>query len=393
MLSYWEACIIIPTYNNAGSIADILGRTRKVTRDIIVVNDGSKDDTRTILNTFSDIVVIHHGKNHGKGKAIKTGFATAINRGYKYAITMDADGQHYPEDIIYMINALYRFQQSIIVGARNMAQSSVPSKSSFGNKFSNFWIWLYTGIDLPDSQSGFRLYPLQKIQAIRLITWKFEFEVEILVRAAWRNIPLQHVPVRVYYPPGDLRVSHFRPIKDFTRITILNTVLGFLAFFYYIPVRMFKKWRDKGFRKSLKEMIHDPETSMENKAASIGFGVFMGVFPVWGYQLIIGLALCQVLRLNKALFVLAAHVSIPPMIPLILFASYLIGGVVMQEGTSMSFNQEDFTLSGMANNLYQYLVGAVLLSIFAGIFTFLVSWLVYKICQPKKPNCQFNANE
>jgi glycosyltransferase involved in cell wall biosynthesis len=141
--------------------------------------------------------------------AIKRGFAEAEKRHFDYVVTIDSDGQHYPDDIPYLINTLRRHPGSIIIGSRDMEREGIPGKSSFGNRFSNFWFKFDTGLDLPDTQSGYRIYPLKAISRLKLITWRFEFEVEILVKAAWRGISIKSVPVRVYYPPGDLRVSHF----------------------------------------------------------------------------------------------------------------------------------------------------------------------------------------
>ena len=97
-----------------------------------------------------------------------------------------------------------------------MTQEGVPKKSSFGNKFSNFWFWFETGIKLEDTQSGYRLYPLKTIPK-NYFTRKFEFEIEVIVRSAWNGVAVKNVPIKVLYDPSE-RVSHFRPFKDFTRI-------------------------------------------------------------------------------------------------------------------------------------------------------------------------------
>lgn len=378
MADQLEVCVLLPTYNNDQTLKDIILRTLTFCRNIIIVNDGSTDHTTEILSLFPSIHCVHHIRNMGKGNAIKTGFEKARALGYRSVITMDSDGQHYPEDIPYFLNAINLEPNTIFVGDRNMARAGIPNRSSFGNRFSNFWFKVDTGITLPDTQSGYRVYPIHLMQSIQLITWKFEFEVEILVKAAWKGIVVKSLPVRVYYPPGHLRVSHFRPFQDFTRISILNTVLFLQAFFYFIPKRAITKWRREGFLKSLKRMFHQPHESIKTRSLSIGFGLFMGIFPVWGYQLIIGLACCHILKLNKALFVVSSHISIPPMIPFILYGSYLIGGLIVPHPMHLNFNKTDFTLEAIQLNLIQYLVGAVLMSIIVGIIGMIVSWLIYK---------------
>ena len=115
------------------------------------------------------------------------------------------------------------------------SSENMPSKNTFANRFSNFWYKVETGQELSDTQSGFRLYPLEKLQNIHFITRRYEFEVEIIVRAAWRGVNVENVPIKVYYPPVEERVSHFRPLHDFTRISILNTALVLYALLLYYP--------------------------------------------------------------------------------------------------------------------------------------------------------------
>lgn len=245
-----SVCVIIPTYNNAQTLGKVLEGVQRYTRKIIVVNDGSTDSTANILRSFNAITVIEYGDNQGKGYALRQGFAKAVKLGFEYAITIDSDGQHYPEDLIQFKEKLQSNPGSLIIGARNMDQSSVPGKSSFGNKFSNFWYQVETGLKMNDTQSGYRLYPVQRLKDIRFFTRKFEFEIEVLVRAAWNDIPVTEVPVRVYYPEKEKRISHFRPFRDFTRISILNTFLVAITFLYIKPRNFFRSIKKKTSVKS-----------------------------------------------------------------------------------------------------------------------------------------------
>ena len=225
------------------------------TEDVIVVNDGSTDVTAEVLENFPQIQQINLLQNKGKGNALRQGFKHADSLGYRYAITIDSDGQHFPEDIPVFLQALMEAkddEELLLIGARNMKQEGVPGKSSFGNKFSNFWFWVETGIKLQDTQSGYRLYPIRQLQKKRFYTKKFEFEIEVIVKAAWMGITVKNVPVRVLYDAKE-RVSHFRPFKDFTRISILNTWLVFWAFVYIKPVQLFKRYREKGLKRFLIE--------------------------------------------------------------------------------------------------------------------------------------------
>ena len=228
-------CAIIPTFNNAGTIVDVVRRTHEQLNNIIVVNDGCTDDTPALLRALDfPLTIVSFERNKGKGKALVAGFRKAIEMGFEYALTIDADGQHYPEDIPLMLNALDLHAECIIVGSRQFTDENMPGKSKFANKFSNFWFKLQTTISLPDTQTGFRIYPLRKLHGLNLLTSRYEAELELLVFSAWHNVNLIPVPVRVYYPPKEKRVSHFRPAYDFTRISILNCFLciGALLFGY-----------------------------------------------------------------------------------------------------------------------------------------------------------------
>ena len=238
-----KACVLIPTYNNAQTLPALLTDISRYTDNIIVVNDGSTDDTDSILRQ-QKAEIVSYPKNKGKGWALRQGFKKALELGYTYAITIDSDGQHYADDLSIFLNALSEHPNAIIIGARNMEQSSVPGKSSFGNKFSNFWFWVETGIKLPDTQSGYRLYPVKSLSTLTFFTRKYEFEIEVIVRAAWKGITVMCVPVKVFYPEKEKRISHFRPFRDFSRISVLNTVLVVITFLYIKPrdfLRGFKK--------------------------------------------------------------------------------------------------------------------------------------------------------
>jgi glycosyltransferase involved in cell wall biosynthesis len=240
-----KVCVLIPTYNNAQTLGQVLQGVLAYTHQVIVVNDGATDATAAILAGYPQVAVVHLSQNRGKGYALRQGFKKAVALGYDYAITIDSDGQHYPEDLPVFLDALEQHPAAIMIGARNMEQSSVPRKSSFGNKFSNFWFRVETGIRMDDTQSGYRLYPVRELGRLSFITRKYEFEIEVLVRGAWAGLEVIQVPVRVYYPEKEKRISHFRPFQDFTRISILNTFLVTIAFLYIKPRDLFRRLKKK----------------------------------------------------------------------------------------------------------------------------------------------------
>ena len=191
-------CVIIPTYNNENSLAAVIKDVATYTRHIIVVNDGSTDNTKAIIESFPLVQLISYDDNVGKGWALRQAFAYAMEKGYQYAITIDSDGQHFAKDLPAFVDKVSLEKNAIIIGARNMDQASVPGGSSFGNRFSNFWFKVETGISSPDTQSGYRLYPLEPLKKMHFFTRKYEFEIEVLVRAAWKGVKILSVPVTVY---------------------------------------------------------------------------------------------------------------------------------------------------------------------------------------------------
>ena len=242
-------CVVIPTYNNAGTIGDVVRRTLAECLDVIVVADGCTDGTLEVLRGIEGITIVAYEKNAGKGTALKRGFRKALEMGFAYAITIDADGQHFPEDIPQLLRANRRHPGALIVGRRKGLDKIERSKGSkFANAFSNFWFAVQTGHWLRDTQSGYRLYPLRKLPfnfspfhrfAIPL-TSRYEAELEMLVFASWHGVKVASKPVRVHYPPEGERVSHFRPLADFSRIFALNMVLCVLAVCYGLPLAV---WR------------------------------------------------------------------------------------------------------------------------------------------------------
>lgn len=354
-----KVCIIIPTYNNHKTLQRVIDSVLVYSQNIIIVNDGSTDETSQILENYSQLVQIHFPKNCGKGMALRKGFKEAIRLGYDYAITIDSDGQHFASDIPFFISQINDETPTLLIGSRNMMQEGVPKKSSFGNKFSNFWFWFETGIRLEDTQSGFRLYPLQYIPK-NYFTNKFEFEIEIIVRSAWKGILVKNIPIQVLYDPTE-RVSHFRPFKDFTRISILNTVLVTIALFYIIPRNLFSKLKKKGLKDFFLENILKNEDSNTKKSLSIALGVFIGISPFWGFQTILVLFLAVLFKLNKAISFAFSNVSFPPFIPFIIYGSLHLGSYFIHSTKPLVFDRS-MTFSDIQVNINQYLVGSFILA-------------------------------
>lgn len=237
-----DTVVIIPTYNNAGTLQDVLSRALAQGLPVVVVDDGCTDGTREVLDPVitgpdrqSTVTVLTHPNNLGKGAALKTAFRWALENGYSYAITIDSDGQHYPEDIPVLLAA--KGEKTLVVGSRTTRGANAGG--SFANRFSNFWFTAYTGIRLTDTQTGFRLYPLRDLPSLKLVGSRYEAELSILLFSAWKGLRLVPVQIRVNYPRD--RVTHFRPFQDFMRITLVNIIGLPLALLYGWPRILLRK--------------------------------------------------------------------------------------------------------------------------------------------------------
>ena len=393
-----EFCVVIPVYNNAGTIKSVVGDVLDVCDRIIVVNDGSTDDTGKILREIKGIELIEYPENRGKGHALRQGFKVAMEKGFRYAVTIDGDGQHAAADILKLTAEAGKYPDTLIIGSRNIEAEGMPGKNTFANKFSNFWYKVETGKRLPDTQSGFRLYPLHKMKGMRFFTKGYEFEVEALVRLTWKRVPVRAVPVSVYYPPEGERVSHFRPLPDFMRISLLNTVLVLWALLYIYPRNLVYYLRYNNLYKVIKEQLVLHNESPVKVSSALGLGVFMGIVPIWGFQMIVAASLAHLLRLNKILVLVASNISIPPVIPFILYFSYKTGGLLMGTGETLtsenivmlknqimtgSFYQ---TINELGYSIVQYIVGSLALAVIAGTFVMMFSFFTLSVYKPQTGN-------
>lgn len=214
-----RCAIVIPAYNHGTKVRGVVEKCLELRLPVIVVDDGSTDSTPYVLGSISGVTVIRHNKNEGKGASLLTGFAAALPFA-DWAITIDSDGQHDPEEIHSLVQAVPGRERPLVIGKREgMEHGNVPWTSRWGRRFANFWVWASCGRWLSDAQSGFRVYPLPETLRLGTRASRYQFEVEVLVLAVWRGIPIIEVPVHAIYGPREERVSHFRPWLDFWRNT------------------------------------------------------------------------------------------------------------------------------------------------------------------------------
>lgn len=376
-LTALRCAVVVPTYNNVGTIAQVIEGVKRFASDIIVVNDGSTDETQCLLQEVEDLLLISYSKNRGKGYALKSAFRRAAELGFENVITIDSDGQHFADDIPIFIERMEQEAGVLLIGARNLAADNMPSKNTFANKFSNFWYRMETGKRLSDTQSGFRAYPISKLGRMRFLTNRYEFELEVIVRAAWKGIPVENVPIKVHYAPVGERVSHFRPLRDFARISLLNTILVLCALLFYYPWRFLQTLTLTNIRRFIDTHILRSKDSNLRMAAAMGWGVFCGIIPIWGYQMIFAGLSAHLLRLNKVVAVVFSNISVPPMIPFILYGSMAVGAFILNREMLLSFSDISFESIGLG--LGQYIVGSIVLAAIAGVVFFSLSLLLMSL--------------
>lgn len=263
-----------------------------------------------------------------------------------------------------------------------MEQEGVPKKSSFGNKFSNFWFWFQTGIKMDDTQSGYRLYPLEVIDNLTFWTSKFEFEIEVIVKAAWRGVTVKNIPVQVLYDEFE-RVSHFRPFKDFTRISILNTWFVIVTLLYIKPRDLVRRFKKKGFKKFIAEDLFGVHDSPLKKALSIALGVFIGISPLWGFHTALVIFFAVAFRLNKVIAFAFSNVSFPPFIPFVVYGSLKLGSWML--GESFTLSRASITSNfDVFSHLKLYVIGSFSLAILAASIAGILGFVLFSIFNKKK---------
>jgi uncharacterized protein (DUF2062 family) len=300
-----------------------------------------------------------------------------LREGFRYAIAIDGDGQHYPSDIPHFAEAIEKEYGALVIGSRKLRQENMPGKNTFANKFSNFWVWVETGKRLGDTQSGFRAYPLEALAKAKYFTRRYDFELEILVRSIWKNIPVITVPIQVFYAPEGERVSHFKPFRDFMRISVLNIFLVLLALLWFHPFAFIRSLTKENVKRWFRKYILQSSETNGKITLSVMFGIFMGIIPVWGYQMLAAFSLAHLLKLNKTIAVVASNISIPPMIPFILFGSFAAGAWVLNQPLTLSLRTVSFETVG--RNLLQYITGSFVLGVLCALVIGAVTGLLLYI--------------
>ena len=371
-------CILIPCYNHPTTVAAVACAAQKFC-PVIVVDDGST----LPLPELPGCEIIRLEKNRGKGAALRAGFQRAMELGFTHAITMDADGQHFAEDLPKFLAAAQAQPEAFVVGVRNLREAGAPGHRQCSNGVSTFWFRVETGVRLRDTQCGFRCYPLVLTENLKTKSGRYAFELEFMVRAAWVGTSVVPVPVKCTYEPHQIRQSHFRPVVDLARITTMN--IGLVLQSWFVPRSLRTAWSfGKKFplRKTVREFFSEHAHEPVRLAGAVGLGLFCCIAPIWGFQIMACLTFAHLLRLNKAITVVSAHISLPPVVPFILFAGLQIGHRLFQ-GEWLPFAMRDMTWHRAMEYFWESFVGSALLAVAVAIAGFFATWLIAQMWRQK----------
>ncbi len=363
------AAVLIPVFNHAGTVGDVALAASSHASLVVVVDDGSTDGSadavecvRAAIERRCPLEIVRLPRNAGKGAALLAGFDAVARARMTHALVMDADGQHRASDCPLLLREGAADPGAIVIGVRDLSAAQVPASSRFGRAMSNFWTLRTTGRDLPDTQSGFRLYPVAPIRSLALRCRRYDFEVEVVVRALWAGIPVRNVAIDVHYPPREERISHFRSFADNVRISALFTRLVFR--------RMFPTGRPAagavtprperlGVMAGLRWLraASSSGTAPAELALAIAAGAFVGASPLWGLHTILALYVGGRLHLNLVAVFIGSNVSFPLFAPYLVFASIQTGHLITR-GSFAAVDAASLGADRLGEHLVHYLIGA-----------------------------------
>lgn len=374
--------VVIAHYNHLGTLRQVSELCRAVWPHILVVDDGSENFPEDCLQGL-DVQLVRQTPNQGKGTAILVGAAWAKQNGFTHIITIDADGQHNPQEIPLFVESATSHPQALIIGVRKFDET-VPFGSRFGRKFGNFWVHLQTGKKVQDIQSGFRCYPVDVLDVLTLWSKRYAFEVEVVVRALWAGFTVEEIPVSVVY--NDERISHFSQFKDNLRLTVLNTYLTLRSM---IPVahRQYQQVEGeltkKRFMETLRDNLAAPGSTLRN-ALSAAWGMFCGSIAFIGIRQVWLFWGAGWWNLNRLLCVGFEKLCIGPFVP----ALCIEVGYFLRHGHWLT----EFTLTTLGKQalqrVWEWILGSLIVAPCLALCAFLIAgslgWVLRRSLHAKR---------
>ncbi|HXC92380.1 MAG TPA: DUF2062 domain-containing protein [Geobacteraceae bacterium] len=367
---------VLPVYNNRGTLRQVVSECCELLENVVVVDDGSTDVDVSVLLGDLDVTVLVHESNRGKGEAILTASRYIEEQGGVYMVTVDTDGQHIPADIEKFIPVTAEDDCSIVIGCRDFDTENVPFSSRFGRSFANFWLLVETGLQVSDCQSGFRAYPVKCLNRMKFRWSHYDFEAEVLARAAWAGLGLKMVQIRVIYPKPEERVSSFRPFLDNLRLTHAHAML-IMRRLLPVPHKKLVE-RKKSFDlsllrhpgKVLRKLLKENATP-EGLALSAAVGLFIAVLPIFFLHTGVILYFSQRLGLNKIVSLNIQHLAMPPLVP----ALCIELGYFMRNGVWLTDLSLATVFSEFSSRLYEWFLGSLIIAPLAAVLAWIVIYL------------------
>lgn len=383
---------VVPVYNNQATVADVVRRCCAVVPNVLVIDDGSDVPVKNLLGD-SPATVLRHEQNQGKGAALLTALRYIQEQGGAWMITLDADGQHHPEDLPLFFPMLGKNPAAIVIGARDFDAPNVPGSSRFGRSFSNFWVQLETGIAVKDTQSGFRAYPVKLVSQLPLRASYYDFEIEVLVRAAWAGLKLLSVDINVWYPPKTERISSFHPRRDNLRLTKIHMRLVGRRLVPWPVHRLVKRdlfsvWELlRSPRKCIHRLLYENATP-PGLAVAAGVGLICGTLPLLFVHSLVILYVTTRLNLNKVMALSIQNLCIPPVVPLLCIelGHFMHYGHFFVPGNPMSIFDD------LQQHLFHWLIGSLVLAPLIGLFGGLAIYSIARRVQERHAHEEI-ANE
>jgi len=356
-------------YNNKETVASVAVECRSLMPQVVVVDDGSTDADVEGLLSGSDITVLRHEKNRGKGAAILTALRYVRAQGARFMITIDADGQHQPRDLEKFIPLLQGDDAAIVIGCRDLTETNVPRRSRVGSQIGNFWLRIEAGVSIDDCQSGFRAYPVEHISQLNLSGSHFDFETEVLAKAVWAGMKLRTVEVDVWYPEPRLRVSRFKPFVDNLRISGMHARLVGRRL---LPVPHRRLLPSEKPRLELRMLLHPIRMLrglLEENATpgllgmSAAVGTFLAALPLISLHTVMIIYIATRLRLNRVMAVSIQNLCMPPFVPMLCIEL----GYRMRYGHWLTEFSRKTLVGELHHRLFEWLLGSLVVAPVAAV--------------------------
>lgn len=382
----------VPVFNNRDTVRRVVAECQAILPNVVVIDDGSTDADVAELLAGLDVIVLKHGKNLGKGRAILTAARYVEERGGAYLITIDADGQHLPRDIEKFMPHLREDEPAIIIGCRDFNTDNVPRSSRFGRSFANFWLLVETGKVVADCQSGFRAYPVRYLNRLGFKGARYDFEAEVLARAAWAGLDLKTVDIEVIYPKPEERVSSFKPVLDNLRLTRIHSML--------VGRRMLPLRHEKlvAYRNSpgvsllrhpgkvLKMLLRESATP-QGLALSAAIGLFLAVLPLPLMHSAVILYFSVRFNLNKIVTLNVQHLAMPPFMP----ALCIEVGYYLRHGRWLTDLSSAKVFTQFSARIYEWFLGSLFIAPLAAVLIGAVMYVTATTI--KKVRCAHASKE